>query len=676
MSQAEGGAEARSGEGSSLRRRLRGTTRIALLAAGLAGTGAALFLLFVRDLPIPAGDISSPLWVLVVMFALAETLVVHVEFRGNGYSFSLSELPLVIGLFTAAPVDLVLGHLAGSALALIVHRRQSPLKLFFNLSHFAVESCVALIVFNAFGARDPSDPAAWLATLLATLGFALVADVAVETAVSLAEGQVDTEGLPQRMAFGKVVSATNASIGLIGALILWIQPSAAWVLAVPTAILFFSYRFYTSQREQHARMEFLYESTHLLNRSLKLDAALPALLTQAQMMFKADLAEILLFARKDEPTLRTVIGPGERREILAPVKLDPTEGVWARVAAEGQPLLFARPIQPEQLRRHFAEQGIRDAMVAPLRGTGGVVGIITVGNRLGDVTTFDANDLHMLEALANHASVSLENSRLVQRLEESLIHMTEMNRMKDDFVATVSHELRTPLTSIQGSVKTLLQPDLEFDEVDRQTLLEVVDRQGERLRQLIEDLLVAARIEAQPIRAVISPVSLSGVVKQVVEGLGSRTASHRIVFDLAGDPGKIDTDERRVYQILSNLLDNAMKYAPTDTTITLRVRGAEGGVELVVQDEGPGIPAEQQDRIFDRFYQVDQTSTRAVGGTGLGLYICRRLTEVIGARIALDRSDEHGSVFSLLIPMTPPPDSVRAEDIPLDETLDLIARRR
>jgi two-component system sensor histidine kinase SenX3 len=166
------------------------------------------------------------------------------------------------------------------------------------------------------------------------------------------------------------------------------------------------------------------------------------------------------------------------------------------------------------------------------------------------------------------------------------------------------------------------------------------------------------------------------VAKQVAEGLGSRAASHRIAFDIQGDPGKVETDERRVYQILSNLVDNALKYAPPDTTITLRVRSAESGVEVAVQDQGSGIPAEQQDRIFDRFYQVDQTSTRAVGGTGLGLYICRRLAEVIGARIALGRSDHRGSVFTLLIPIKPPSDAIRAEDVPIDETLDLIAAMR
>jgi signal transduction histidine kinase len=655
---------------------MTGREKVLILAGGLALLAAAVYFGLVRRIAPMDPPVAVPWWALTGMFCLGEILVVHVQFRRNAYSFSLSEIPLVVGLFASTPSELVLSHVLGSALALIFHRRQSLTKLTFNLSHFALESSLALVIFHAFRPDGPFEPLTWVGAFLATFVVALVADFAVGGAISLSEGRMELQSILQGLPFGKVVAATNTSIGLIGVLVLWSNPKAAWLLAVPAAILFFAYRIYTSQREQHERMEFLYESTHLLNRSLKMEASLPVLLSQAQSMFRAEIAEILLFGGEGEPMLRTRLGPGERKEVLTPVWLDPTEGVWARIAAEGQALLFARPIQPERLRRHFFEQGIRDAIVAPLRGTDRIVGTIMVGNRLGDVSTFDADDLKLIEALANHASVSLENARLVSRLEESLIHMTEMNRMKDDFVATVSHELRTPLTSIQGSVKTLLQPDLEFEDSDRQTLLEVVDRQGERLRQLIEDLLVAARIEAQPIRAVISPVSLSGVARQVIEGLGSRAASHRIAFDLAQDPGKVETDERRVYQILSNLVDNALKYSPTDSSITLRVRGASEGVQVVVEDQGPGIPSEQQDRIFDRFYQVDQTSTRAVGGTGLGLYICRRLAEVIGARLALERSDERGSVFTLLIPHTPPADALRAEDIPIDETLDLIAAQR
>ncbi len=657
-------------------RRLTGGEKVSLFAAGMVIAAAILYFGLVEGMTPFQTDVQVPWWALTGLFCLGEILVVHVQFRRNAYSFSLSEIPLVIGLFASTPSELVLALVFGSAISLIIHRRQSLLKLMFNLSHFALEACLALLVFHAFGPEGPFHPLTWLAAFVTTFAVALVADFAVGGAISLNEGRMELQSIIQGLPFGKVVAATNTSIGLIGVMVLWDNAQAAWLLAVPAAILFFAYRIYTSQREQHERMEFLYESTHLLNRSLKMEASLPALLSQALSMFRAEIAEILLFAPEGEAMLRTRLGPGEESEVLVPVRLDPTEGVWARIAAEGQGLLFTRPIAPERLRRHFAEQGVRDAMVAPLRGTDGIVGMIMVGNRLGDVSSFDPNDLKLFEALANHASVSLENARLVSRLEESLVHMTEMNRMKDDFVATVSHELRTPLTSIQGSVKTLLQTDLHFEEADRQTLLEVVDRQGERLRQLIEDLLVAARIESAQIQPVISPVSLSGLAKQVVEGLGSRAATHRFVYDTTQDPGAVQTDERRAYQILSNLVDNALKYSAPDTTITVRVRGVPGGAEIAVRDEGHGIPDEQQDQIFDRFYQVDQTSTRAVGGTGLGLYICRRLADVIGAKIGLEGSDENGSTFTLWIPATPPPDALRASDLPQEETLDLIAAQR
>ena len=143
--------------------------------------------------------------------------------------------------------------------------------------------------------------------------------------------------------------------------------------------------------------------------------------------------------------------------------------MWAEVVASAKAVSVPRPIADDRMRLYFASRGVfKDAMVAPLFGEdGAVVGTLLVGDRLGDVSTFDQEDLKLLETLANHASVSLENARLVERLQESLIHLTEMNRLKDDFVAAVSHELRTPLTSIQGYVKTLLRPEMESFDPDQ-----------------------------------------------------------------------------------------------------------------------------------------------------------------------------------------------------------------
>jgi signal transduction histidine kinase len=373
-------------------------------------------------------------------------------------------------------------------------------------------------------------------------------------------------------------------------------------------------------------------------------------------MFRAEVATITLFRREDgQKALQTTLGPGDALTLMQEVELTPTEGVWARVASEEQAILIPRPIQNERLRAHFATHGIhKDAMVAPLLGEQGVVGTILVGDRLGDVSSFDLEDLKLFETLANHASVSLENAGLVDRLKESLAHLTEMNRLKDDFVAAVSHELRTPLTSIQGYVKTLLRPEANFDSEEQRSFLEAVDRQSDRLRNLIEDLLAVSRLESEEMSASAAVVSLPTLVDRVIDELGDRKTLHPIEIDFEQNLPVVVSDEGKIHQIVLNLVDNAFKYAPEGTPVTVRARREGEGVSLSVIDRGEGVPAGAQERIFDRFYQVDQSSTRRVGGTGLGLYISRRLGEAIGGRVWLETSGDEGSVFSLWVPLSPP----------------------
>jgi signal transduction histidine kinase len=249
---------------------------------------------------------------------------------------------------------------------------------------------------------------------------------------------------------------------------------------------------------------------------------------------------------------------------------------------------------------------------------------------------------------------ALENSRLVDRLRESLEQMTQLNRMKDDFVAVVSHELRTPLTSIQGYVKTLLQLAGQLDEAQERSFLEAADRQSDRLRSLIEQLLVVGRLETHAEPLVATRVSIASVAGNVIEELRPRAHGH--VFDLRFDPEVpfVETDEHKVHQILSNLVENALKYSPPDTRITVRIDTRQDGVVAAVVDEGHGIPADAREQVFERFYQVDSSATRSVGGTGLGLYICRKMAEQLGARIWLESSGRRGSTFCLFVPFSPP----------------------
>lgn len=165
---------------------------------------------------------------------------------------------------------------------------------------------------------------------------------------------------------------------------------------------------------------------------------------------------------------------------------------------------------------------------------------------------------------------------------------------------------------------------------------------------------MVSRIESHVEPLSVSLVSLGQLTRHVVDELEARAHGH--TFDLRFDPklALVETDEAKLHQIVSNLVENALKYSPPDTRVTVRAVERDGGVVLSVQDEGPGIPAHAHEKIFDRFYQVDSSATRAVGGTGLGLYICRRMTDSIRGRLWLERSTDSGTVFCLWVPLVPP----------------------
>lgn len=241
------------------------------------------------------------------------------------------------------------------------------------------------------------------------------------------------------------------------------------------------------------------------------------------------------------------------------------------------------------------------------------------------------------------ARASVENSEL-----------TELNRLKDDLIAVVSHELRTPLTSIQGYVKTLLQLGDRLDAEQSREFLEGAARQSDRLQRLIEELLVAARLDADVESLELSTFDLVALAASVASELRDRTDGHAVVLDL--DPGlpPIRTDAAKVHRIVSNLVENALKYTPPGCSVWIRGHESPDGLVLRVADDGPGIPDAAGERVFERFYQVDQTATRRVGGTGLGLYICRRLAETLGGELTLEPSSGVGCSFRLRIPWEPP----------------------
>jgi two-component system, OmpR family, phosphate regulon sensor histidine kinase PhoR len=186
---------------------------------------------------------------------------------------------------------------------------------------------------------------------------------------------------------------------------------------------------------------------------------------------------------------------------------------------------------------------------------------------------------------------------------------------------------------------------------EQEEFLLAADRHSERLKRLIEDILFASRVESdEPPSRSTQEIGLAGLISRVVEDEAHEDGRERIDVVISDTVPPVLGNEEDVYRIVRNLIDNALKYSPENQRVTVTVGIDADDVVVRVQDRGPGIDPDQRDRIFDRFYQVDQSDTRQVGGVGMGLYICRRAAERLGARIWLDRSDASGSVFAVRLP--------------------------
>jgi diguanylate cyclase (GGDEF)-like protein len=395
--------------------RLGGAGRVWLLSALLALLAIPLFAI-VRGMDAPLAGPRLTWLVLAGIFALAEIFVVHLRFGRDAHGFSMSEIPIVVGLFFWAPSEIVLAQLLGGGLVLTLLRRQPPLKVAFNLAQWAAATTTAVMIFRAIAATgDVIGPAGWVAAFAATLYIDLFAGFMINVAISVSEG---TRPQFPHMGVGTGAVFANTCLALVAVTVLWWQPEAAWLLVSLFAIVFVAYRAYGSVTQKHESMRLLYESTRIAQESMDVDSMLLGLLSHARDMFRAELAEIDVFVPGEEGVaLRTAMTP-DRTDVMTAVSLDPRRGVWARVASEGEALLLPRPIENKSLREYFAELSINDVMVTPIRGSSGVVGTILVGNRIGDFSTFNAEDLELLETLANHLGVSLENGRLIDRLRQ------------------------------------------------------------------------------------------------------------------------------------------------------------------------------------------------------------------------------------------------------------------
>jgi PAS domain S-box-containing protein len=220
---------------------------------------------------------------------------------------------------------------------------------------------------------------------------------------------------------------------------------------------------------------------------------------------------------------------------------------------------------------------------------------------------------------------------------------------KNDLIATISHELRTPMSAVYGAAKTLLRDDTDFSPERRQQLLEMIATQATRLAQITDEVLLTNRLDRGDVRIKTEPVDVAGLVHETVEALREQLVdSNRIEVEIPDDVGALSGDRDRLQQVLVNLLDNAVKYG--ESPVKVCADRVDGVIRISVADAGSGIALAEQSRIFQKFYRADPQLTRWPGGTGLGLYISRELTERMGGSLDLRSEPGAGATFVVELP--------------------------
>jgi two-component system phosphate regulon sensor histidine kinase PhoR len=256
------------------------------------------------------------------------------------------------------------------------------------------------------------------------------------------------------------------------------------------------------------------------------------------------------------------------------------------------------------------------------------------------------------EALASPLTGADDGSRGAVVVLRNITKQKELELMKSDFVSIVSHELKTPLHSIKGFVDVILMGKTgELNETQRD-FLETARDQTSHLQNMISDLLDFTQIESGRINLSLEEISLAELIEEVITKLEPLAGEAGITLHRSIAPGLsfVDADRTRLLQVLTNLVDNAIKFTPAGGSISLEAFDNGTQIQVRVLDTGIGIPQGERENVFSRFYQIDSSSTRAYRGTGLGLAICKYIIEAHQGRIWVESNDPHGSIFCFTVP--------------------------
>jgi signal transduction histidine kinase len=413
--------------------------------------------------------------------------------------------------------------------------------------------------------------------------------------------------------------------------------------------------------QRHRELTFLREAGQALGASLDPQEVLATTLARVNELLDVEAASLaLLDQATGRITFELAIGGGD--DSVKGLRMEPGQGIVGQVIQTGTPVLVpdveADPRWYDGVDR-ISGYRTRSLVCVPLRVKGQIIGALEVLNKRDG--PFTVEDQQLLSSLAGLAAQSIENARLhdqirqhVERLQDAYEEVRKLDELKSDFIRNVSHELRTPLALMEGYLELILDGQLGSLRDQQRQGLSVVAEKTTHLSRMVSDIISLQTIGAMGFD--LEVLCAASLVRATVDAARPKAQRARICLELdllcAPDLLRVKGDAKRLGQVFHHLLDNAIKFSPNGGTVQLRVDREEQMVCVQVQDEGIGLPSDQWERIFDRFYQVDGSSSRSYGGTGLGLALVREVVEAHGGAVWVESEGVpgRGCTFSVYLP--------------------------
>ena len=435
----------------------------------------------------------------------------------------------------------------------------------------------------------------------------------------------------------------------------WLTLLLLLVTAVVTGHLTAALRHQAQAAEQRAReMATLYDLSQALMAEVGLPPMLQVITDRVVSVFGVDACAILLREQGDEVLLAAATGD----VTTAAVAERDVHAVLRQVMAEGKPVRF----WPRGRGRRLADltrQPRWRALCLPLQTGGRTLGVLLLRGR-PEAAVFTTTAQRTLATFAAQAALAISHAHLAEEATRAEV-LRRSDALKSALLSSVSHDLRTPLASIKAAVTSLLQAEVAWDAAAQRELLMAIDEETDRLTRLVTNLLDVSRIEAGILRPAADWNSVGEVVAGVLDRLAPHLVAHPLQVAVPDELPLARFDYVHLEQALTNLLENAAKYTPPGSPIEVTACHHEDSIELRVVDHGPGIPAGERERVFDKFYRLAPTGS-GPGATGLGLAIARGLVAANSGRLWAEETPGGGATLRLTLPLNG--DTLAAEPLP------------